>query len=87
MIVAMIGLILSWDKGIIHSALLIGLTFCAFVWGVNHVANPDSYCWLTDLEKHYREVNEVEPCSNDFLPRFYRKCREIVNGKFFNIPE
>ena len=87
MLIATIYEIVSWDRGFLMSGLLIGLTFCAFIWGANHINDPDSYCWLTDLEKHYRKINEVQDCQKDFLPRFYKKVRGILNGDFKTIPE
>ena len=87
MAIAALNQIFALNGGLLLSVLLLGLTFCAFVWGANHVADPNSYCWLTDLEKHYRKVNNVNDCTQEFLPRFYKKCRQILNGDFYSIPE
>lgn len=80
-------LVSSWGLGFIGSGAAIGVIFCCMVWGVNHVTNPDSYCWLTDLEQIYREQKGMKPCRKAFTPRFYTKCRQILKGDFKSIPE
>ena len=69
------------------SVLLLGLTYCAMVWGVNHVTNPNSYCYLTDLEQYYRRDAGMKENSDAFLPRFYGKCKQILKRDFKSIPE
>lgn len=87
MAAAVIGIIIGQDIGFLQSGLLIGLTFCAFIWAVNHVTNPNSYCWLTDLECFYRRQAGVNINGKAFLPRFYKKVNQILRRNFSDIPE
>lgn len=87
MFMATVYLIFTWHQGIIVTLLLLGLAYCALVWGVNHVTNPKSYCYLTDLEQHYRKEAGVTLNSDAFLPRFYKKCKQILQKNFKEIPE
>lgn len=86
MIISMLDLIGSWELGFLRSGGLIGVTLCALVWGVNHITNPNGFCWLTHIENHYREKFKKGKCNKDFLPRFYSKCGQIFRGNFKDIP-
>ena len=60
-----------WTKG-----LLFGLLFFSGMYGVNHVANQDGFCVLTDLENFYRK-KEGMPTVGRFMPRYYSTLRSL----------
>ena len=83
-----IKLVLTWQLGFFGTGAAIGVIFCCIVWGVNHVTDPDGFCYLTDLENIYRARTGMPPCGKAFNPRFYAKVRQIVKNKDFKtIPE
>lgn len=73
--------LLFWDKCLVLGAVYAGAVFIA-----NHVTNPQGFCSLTELEKHFRKELGLAPCGDAFLPRFYTKCRQISRGRLFKIP-
>lgn len=67
-----------WTKGLILGCLYMGL-----VYTVNHITSGDlGFCVLTDLENYYREKEGLPKASKRFIPRFYKKCKEIYELVF-----
>lgn len=81
LIPVMIGGVLKvlWgsDLGFWTSGLVLGATFFSCTYIINHITNEDGFCCLTALENHYRMQEKMEKVDN-FLPRFYDKCKEII---------
>lgn len=59
------------------SGLVLGATFFSVTYIVNHVTNNNGHCVLTALENHYRRLENM-PEIGDFLPRFYKKCSQLI---------
>lgn len=68
-----------WGSGLGFwiSGLILSATFFSCTYIVNHITHEDGFCCLTALENHYRNKEAMEKVAN-FLPRFYKKCREIT---------
>lgn len=71
---------LLWIQEIIDpwvKLFLLGVFYMGLLYTVNHVTHSDGFCILTDLENFYREKEGLLPASKRFVPRFYRKNREL----------
>ena len=70
---------LLWGSGLGFwiSGLILGATFFSCTYIINHITHENGFCCLTALENYYREKEEMDKVNN-FLPRFYKKCREII---------
>ena len=58
----------------------LGVMYMGLVYSINHITSGDSgFCILTDLENIYREKEGLPKASKRFVPRFYKKNRELWN--------
>lgn len=77
MVGGIIKIVVGWQLDFWISGLILGAAFFSLTYIINHITNDSSFCLLTDLENCYRREIGLEPVG-PFLPRFYRKCAEIV---------
>lgn len=77
MVVGVIKLLLTSSLGFWLSGLILGCTALSLQFLVNHLFNPNSFCILNHLENHYRQEEGLPLQFDGFLPRFYKKCKEI----------
>ena len=68
-----------WGSGLGFwvSGLILGVTFFSCTYIINHVTHDEGFCCLTSWENYYRLQEEMEEVGN-FLPRFYKKCKELM---------
>lgn len=70
-----------WTKG-----LILGCFYMGLIYTVNHITSGDlGFCVLTDLENYFREKEGLEKASKRFVPRFYKKNKELCRLLFTRI--
>lgn len=68
------------ELGFWTSGLVLGATFFSCTYIINHVTNDGGFCCLTELENYYR-IREGSKVVENFLPRFYKKCSQLLRFK------
>ena len=73
------------DIGFLERFVLVGASFFSLTYLVNHITNKSSFCCLTVLENVLRDYEGMDR-KGAFVPRFWKKCKQILDGNFSEIP-
>lgn len=75
--VATVNTFLKSNASLLDRLRRFAIVFFLTALGINHITSSSSKCVLTTLENEAR-VREGKEQVGDFLPRYYRKIRELV---------
>jgi hypothetical protein len=75
--ISMVTNFIKSNASLIDRLRRFAIVFFLTALGINHITNASSKCILSTLENEAR-AREGKEVVGDFLPRYYRKLKELV---------